>query len=174
MPVQILVSLLDSGHAIQEFAPLIRKRNQHFAPRVQASRRAQCPTQCCRPSISRRDITQGELPDTGLEPAQKECFSIRARSLPPKQKTEEGSHTSRFRKAWRLLLQTAWQALVAPQHPFDCHRAWQLLVLDNIEPHRVRNLAWGNSATGGKLRWENFDGWNPSGGSANATTCVNG
>ncbi|PMD25107.1 hypothetical protein NA56DRAFT_699915 [Hyaloscypha hepaticicola] len=73
-------------------------------------------------------------------------------------------HTCRFRKAWRLLLQTAWQALVAPQHPFDCHRALQLLVLDNIEPHRVRNLAWGNSATGGKLRWENFDGWNPSGG----------
>jgi hypothetical protein len=114
--------------------PPIRKRNQHFAPRVQASRRAQCPTQCCRPSISRRDITQGELPDTGLEPAQKECFSIRARSLPPKQKTEEGSHTSRFRKAWRLLLQTAWQALVAPQRPLTATAHGKLLVLDNIEP----------------------------------------
>jgi len=172
VPVQILVSLLDSGHAIQEFAPLIRKRNQHFAPRVQASRRAQCPTQCCSPSISRRDITQGELPDTGLEPAQKECFSIRARSLPPKQKTEEGSHTSRFRKAWRLLLQTAWQALVAPQRPLTAtaHGNYWFLTISN--PHRVRSLAWGNSATREAEAGRTFMGGTPQGESANATNFV--
>jgi hypothetical protein len=113
-----------------------------------------CPTQAW--SLHRKNASQ-----SGKDP----CLLSRKRKK---------GHTCRFRKAWRLLLQTTWQALVAPQHPFDCHRAWQLLGLDNIEPHRVRNLAWGNSATGGKLRWENFDGWNPSGGSANATTCVNG
>jgi hypothetical protein len=138
VPLPILVSLLDSGHAIQEFAPYPENENQHSVPESQHHVGPSVPPNApsCRPLISRMDTTQGELPDIGLEPAQKECFSIRARSLPSKQKTEERSHTCRFRKAWRLLLQTAWPVLVAPQRPLTATahgNYWFLTISNHIE-----------------------------------------
>jgi hypothetical protein len=116
VPVANISSLSYSGHAIQVFAPFFQ--NQHLPLRI--SPRPHYPTQFLYLPAKH---PQGELTDSEHQAwSLKKCFSIRARSLPTKQKTEEGTPPA-FEKGMVLLSQTSWQALFAPQHPFFCHRA---------------------------------------------------
>jgi hypothetical protein len=103
------------------------------------------PPSSCQPSISRGQSTQGELPDTvAVRPGacREKCFSIRARSLPSKQKMEEGTHACRIRKAWHCSCRPLGRSYLR-------HSAWNLLIVAHIEPHRVRHPAIGNSVIGG-------------------------
>jgi hypothetical protein len=83
----------------------------------------------CWPSISRGHTTQGELPDTvAVRPGacREKCFSIRARSLPSKQKREEGTHVQ-DQKGMALLWQTAWAGLICA----TAHGIYWLLSISN-------------------------------------------
>jgi hypothetical protein len=156
VPVQILVSLLDSGHAIQEFAPPYPKTKPAF--------RSQSP------GITSVPVSYPMLPVAGHRSAGgtslKENYPTLAWSLHRKNASQSGQdpcllsrkrkkrHHQQVQKGMASALADRLAGLGCATASFDCHRAWQLLVLDNIEPASSPKSSMGKFGDGEKLRRE--------------------
>ena len=102
-----------------------------------------CMHSSCRPAISRRHHT-GELADrVSTKPGayKQKSFSIRARSLPPQQKTEEGTLTCSMGEAWRPSCRPLGRSYLRHIVHFLAP-AWSLLVVVDISTIRLRHPAF--------------------------------